>query len=83
MTKRKELLETLDEMSEEEVQAVEAQLNIVSETCKAHLLYMEETTDPHTLDDLGLCVLEEAYLFLHQFWLEQRGTTKPKQTLHS
>ena len=67
-------------LSESELGQVNIQLQLVAETCAAHLAYMQDA-DELTHDDLGLQILEEGYLFLYQVWLEAQ-TSKNKEGMH-
>jgi hypothetical protein len=74
----------LDELSEEELNTVNHQLALVAETSKAHLNYMD-TAEELSYDDYGLQILEEAFLFLYQVWIEQqqeKGTIPTNRTLN-
>lgn len=58
-----------DGLTEQELGEVNIQLQLVAETCAAHLAYMQDA-DEINHDDLGMQVLEEGFLFLYQVWLE-------------
>lgn len=66
---KKTLKTRLTELTPEELEKVNTQLMLVAETCEAHMAYMEDA-DEVTYDDMGLVVLEEAFLFLYQAWSE-------------
>ena len=67
-------------LSESELGEVNVQLQLVAETCAAHLAYMEDA-DEVTYDDMGMQILEEGYLFLYQVWLEAQSP-QDKTGLH-
>ena len=69
-----------DGLTEQELGEVNVQLQLVAETCAAHLAYMEDA-DEVTYDDMGMQILEEGYLFLYQVWLEAQSP-QDKTGLH-
>lgn len=69
-----------DGLTEQELGEVNVQLQLVAETCAAHLAYMQDA-DEVTYDDLGMQVLEEGYLFLYQVWLDAQIPTN-KEGMH-
>lgn len=80
-----------DGLTEQELGEVNVQLQLVAETCAAHLAYMQDSKDEHSeysvfldeygQDDLGMQVLEEGFLFLYQVWLEAQTPTN-KMGMH-
>ena len=69
-------------LTEEELIAVNVQLQLVAQTCAAHLTYMDDAGADVTDDDEGLAVLEEAFMFLYHIWLENQQADhlpEPKQ----
>lgn len=66
----------MESLKPEELEAVNTQLGIVASICESHLAYMDDTTEP-TDDDLGLQILEEAFMFLYQGWLEEMTVVTP------
>ena len=69
-----------DGLSEQELGEVNVQLQLVAETCEAHLAYVKDA-DEVTYDDMGMVILEEGFLFLYQVWLEAQ-TPINKEGLH-
>ena len=74
----------LEELTEEELEAVNTQLALIANTSEAHLAYMEDA-DELTYDDYGLQILEEGFLFLYQAWITQlqdSGRVPKERTLN-
>lgn len=68
-------------LTEQELGEVNVQLQLVAETCLAHIAYVEDA-DEVTHEDLDMVILEEGFLFLYQVWLESQTGSIPKEKLN-